>query len=180
MNEAELKQKSRSEYAPGDVPFVVHDKGGGLVISHDLIDAKWIALFGKAGLKETYDIILRFDEKRKTVFTTQETKAIAWNAGLPVLTARASYFRGQKWEWKSEKAVGLGDDRTIGTIYDIDISYHGMLDGPLKTLVESAGWRLERDWNDPVTKGALVMGLIGGAGALIAVVALVALLLLDG
>ncbi|EOC1313938.1 hypothetical protein [Cronobacter turicensis] len=64
---SELKYRLLELNQNGDIPFSVIEQEDTLVASWNIVDAKWIQLFGVGGLKKQYELTLRFDEEKHRV-----------------------------------------------------------------------------------------------------------------
>jgi hypothetical protein len=56
-----------------DAPVMVEERKGKLVATWKYVDARWLELFAKAGLSKSYELKMKFDEKRHTVTMVDRT-----------------------------------------------------------------------------------------------------------
>ncbi len=123
-------------------PFVVRDgkkEGVDLVAEWKIVDAQWYEIFAKAGIKRVFKVLMKFDEARGEVRSTDQAFEVEWRAGVPVLTAAGSAFRGQQWEMSFESVSAFREDGSWGEIYSYRFNT-GEIKGPLNKAAAEAGW----------------------------------------
>lgn len=111
-----------------------------LVAEWRIVDAKWIEIFAKAGIKRVFKVRMKFDEAKGEVRAVDEEWEVEWRAGVPTLSASASASRGRKWE-KSYEAVYAftEEDLSFGKIYEYSFST-SEIKGPLIKAAHAGGW----------------------------------------
>jgi hypothetical protein len=111
-----------------------------LVAEWRIVDAKWIEIFAKAGIKRVFKVRMRIDAAKGEVRAVDEEWEVEWRAGVPTLSASASASRGRKWE-KSYEAVYAfkEEDLSFGKIYEYSFSTSEIKD-PLIKAAHAAGW----------------------------------------
>jgi hypothetical protein len=127
-----------------DRPFQVIDAGetqADLIAEWRLADAKWRAYFGKAGLKSTFRILIRFDESQRQVRCIDEKRQIAWSTGVPSLVGE--WQRGQLFQWKMHKAWAIGESGKFEKVVDYTFSTAKIKD-PIYEVIRSSGWKVKR------------------------------------
>lgn len=123
-------------------PFVVRDgkkDGVDLVAEWKIVDAKWYEVFARAGIKRVFRVLMKFDEATGQVRSADQAWEVEWRAGVPVLTARGSAFRGQQWEMSFESVSAFREDGSWGEIYTYRFSTPE-IKGPLNKAAAEAGW----------------------------------------
>jgi hypothetical protein len=144
---SELKAKLLALNVPEN-PFSVKEQGNKIIVGWNLVDAQWIEMFGKAGLKDAYQMIISFDEKKNVVKYLDQTGQIEWHGTVPQAKFSASFFRGKKFEMKKEMAAGLKTDGTVGQIYNISFNSNQIKE-PIFKAIEEAGWKVDKSLGFP-------------------------------
>ncbi|WP_209279422.1 hypothetical protein [Parasedimentitalea huanghaiensis] len=104
-----------------------------------IIDAKWVEVFAKAGLERAARIKMRLDVDKHEVRVVDEDYTISWRVGVPTLSFSASAFRGQKKEVSFGKAYGFTEELRPGEIYNYRFDSKEMK-APLQDAVTGQGW----------------------------------------
>ena len=123
-------------------PFVVRDgkpEGVDLVAEWKIVDAEWYEIFAKAGIQRVFKVLMKFDEARGVVRSSDQEWEVEWRAGVPDLTLAGSAFRGQQWEMSFESVYAFREDGSWGEVYSYKF-ITGEIKGPLKKAVAEAGW----------------------------------------
>lgn len=123
-------------------PFVVRDgapEGVDLVAEWKIVDARWCEIFAKAGITRLFKVLMKIDETRGEGRAVDQEWSVEWRAGLPILSAQASGFRGQKWEKSFETVYAFREDLSYGEIYTYRFDT-GEIKGPLVEATRQAGW----------------------------------------
>jgi len=124
-------------------PFVVKQEGEEVVASWNLVDAKWIEIFGKAAMKKAYEIRLKIKEEKREVDYQEREGEVSWKAGLPETRYSIQRFKGKTASFKFGSAYGIKEDGSIGQIYDFDFSTKRIKE-PIFGVIEQAGWKVKR------------------------------------
>lgn len=134
-------------------PFVVRDGGpedADLVAEWRIVDARWVEIFAKAGLKKAAQVLMRLDDDAGEVRSVDRVFDVEWRAGVPSLSFSAEAFRGQKVEVSWGKGWAFREeDLAFGKVYDWRFDTRE-IKGPLQDAVTSGGW----SWR-PVAFGRL-------------------------
>lgn len=123
-------------------PFVVRDgrpEKVDLVAEWRIVDASWREEFGKAGLKRSFKILMRFDAAKHEVRAVDQEWSVEWRAGVPHMSIAAEGFRGRKWEMSFGGEYAFSESGELETIYQYRFST-GELKQPLQAAVTGAGW----------------------------------------
>ena len=123
-------------------PFVIRDgkpEGVDLVAEWKIVEADWYEIFAKAGIHRVFKVLMRFDEARGVVRSTDQEWTVEWRAGVPDLSLAASGFRGQAWEMSFESVHAFREDGSWGEIYSYKFDT-GEIKGPLRKAVAEGGW----------------------------------------
>ncbi len=123
-------------------PFHVVDgaaDGVDLVAEWKVVDAKWHEIFGKAGFKKTFRILLKLDTAKHEVRALDKEFEVEWSAGVPKISASASGFRGQKQEVAFGTAYAYTENAGPGQVYNYRFNTKE-LKTPLQEAVTSSGW----------------------------------------
>lgn len=139
---AEVLSRELLAYNATNYPFQITQKGNLLTAEWKLADAKWYALFGKAGLSEKYTLYLKLNQRTKTVLAIEYLRLLEWNARLPVAGAWWHFTYG--WnafnvEWKRVYGIKEINPFTIGKVcgYSYNINTVRI---PLLNIVMKNGW----------------------------------------
>lgn len=154
-------------------PYVVTETDAGLDLTLDIVDAKWYGLYFKEGLHRvhTYHVELPGDG---TYRVTDDSRTVEWQAGVPLVTGSVERTRGRVYERSAEKVWALGEDFRPGKVVDYRFnSEEGRL--LIRTVAERLGLKEERGRDEKI---GLYFAILGGAGAVLALVVLAVLALL--
>lgn len=125
-----------------DTPFRVRDgadEGVDLVAEWKIVDARWYEIFAKAGIKRTFRVLMKIDAAKGEVRSVDEALDVEWRAGVPVLSAKAAGFRGQKSEKSFEIVYAFREDGSFGEVYDYQFDT-AKIKNPLRDAAGGAGW----------------------------------------
>jgi hypothetical protein len=123
-------------------PWVVRDgkpEGVDLVAEWRIVDAQWYEIFAKAGIKRVFKVLIRFDEERGVVRSSDQEWEVEWRAGTPDLTLAGSAFRGRQWEMSFESVYAFREDGSWGEVYSYKFNTNE-IKGPLHKAAAEAGW----------------------------------------
>jgi hypothetical protein len=110
-----------------------------LVVEWKIIDKAWHGIFGKAKLQSVFIILLKFDSATNEVRALDKEWLVAWNAGMPILSAQTGGFRGQMNETTYNIGWGFTETSPMGEVIKYRFST-GEMKKPLKEAVTAAGW----------------------------------------
>ncbi len=110
-----------------------------IIAEWQIVDAKWVEIFAKAGLERAARIKMRLDVDKREVRAVDEDYTISWQVGVPTLSFSASAFRGQKKEASFGKAYGFTEELKLGEIYNYRFVSKEMK-APLQDAVTGSGW----------------------------------------
>ena len=133
----------------GDNPFKIIPMDENLKAMWNIVDAKWIEFFGKAGLKEYYEIHFFFDENKKEVSYNEKQGSVSWKAGVPEIAFEKSSFSGKTVQMKKSVAFGVKEDLTVGEIYNFDFNTKKIKD-PIFSIIEDSGWIIKRSFLEKI------------------------------
>ncbi len=77
-----------------DYPFeIVETDKYDLQLRFKLTDAKWKGILFRGGFNKDYWLYLKFDESTKTVYCSEKTRELSWDAGVGItnLTAKINF-----------------------------------------------------------------------------------------
>jgi hypothetical protein len=124
-------------------PFEIREggpEGADLVAEWRIVDAKWIEVFAKAGLRKGAQVLLRLDAGKGEVRSLDRDYTVEWRAGVPSLSFSAEGFRGQKVEMSFGTAYAFReDDLRFGKVYDYRFRT-SELKNPLQEVTAIHGW----------------------------------------
>ena len=127
------------ETAPWQIRAATPNEKCDLVAEWRIVDAKWYEVFGKAGLKSVFKILMKFDAVENEVRAVDQEWSVEWHAGVPALCVAAEAFRGQKVEMSFGTAYGFTEKGTVGEIYNYRFST-GEMKKPIQDAITGAGW----------------------------------------
>lgn len=110
-----------------------------LVAEWDIVDAKWRELFGKAGMHNTFRVLMRLVDGESIVRSVDEEVEVVWDIGVPRISFGARRFRGQKMEVSGGISFGLKDDGGFGEQYRYSFST-SEIKKPIQQVVAESGW----------------------------------------
>jgi len=140
---ADLQKKLLALNTP-EQPYVVTVQGNQVVATWNMVDAKWLKIFGESGMKKSYRMTLTLDEATHTANSVDEESEVTWSAGVPTMSAGFHRFKGNIIEKKEfGVAYGVKPDLSVGQLYkfDFDIS---KIKGPVKQVVADSGWNFKQ------------------------------------
>jgi hypothetical protein len=123
-------------------PFEIRNgkpEGVDLVAEWKIVDAQWHETFARAGIKRVFKVLMKFDETRGLVRSTDLEWSVEWSAGVPTLSLAGSAFRGQQWEISYESVHAFREDGSWGEIYSYRFNT-GEIKGPLHKAAAEGGW----------------------------------------
>jgi hypothetical protein len=103
------------------------------------IDAEWHRMFGEAGERTLFRVLMRLDEEHAVVRSLDRESMAAWQANALHLAYRETGFRGQKIEVGSAWSFGKTDDGSFGKTDETHYSTNELKE-PLRSAVKDAGW----------------------------------------
>lgn len=147
-------------------PYVATETDVGFDVTIEVADARWLGLFQQAGLSKVYTHHVAVPEPG--VYTvTDESREVEWVGGAPRVSATAQLVSGRVREIGARKVWAFDMQGRFGVQADYRFdSEEGR--GLLTGVAEELGLRRRRGGAEQV---GLVFGVIGGVGALAAVVA---------
>lgn len=130
-----------------ETPFTVQVQGNQVVGTWNIVDAKWYQIFAKAGMKETYQLIVDLDLAKYEAKYTDKKYSITWEAGLPRVGAEISAFQGKTFSKSSGVAYGIKDNMQLGEIYNFSFDTRN-IKRPIFAVLDQCGWKLKRSFID--------------------------------
>lgn len=110
-----------------------------IVAEWKIVDARWVEIFAKAGLKRAALVKMRLDVEKMEVRAVDQDYTVSWQLGVPTLSFAASAFRGQKKEMSFGTAYGFTEELKPGVIYNYRFDSKEMK-SPLQDAVTGLGW----------------------------------------
>jgi hypothetical protein len=135
--EAALKGVNRKT-----APFRVRDgrkEDVDLVAEWKIVDAQWSEIFAEAGIERVFTVLMKFDQAKGEVRAVDREWQVEWRAGEPILSLKASAFRGRKWEKSFETVYAFREDGSFGKSYDYRFDT-SEIHKPLIVAAHKAGW----------------------------------------
>jgi hypothetical protein len=124
-----------------DLPYQIKpSQTSDLEIEWKIVDAKWLGIFAKEKIKQTYRACLVLDEAKHTVRYWEALGSVAWVAGAPKVHFRSEFFRGKIISQKSYGVqYGVKEDKTIGKVYEYKFDINAVRD-PIRQAALEGGW----------------------------------------
>ena len=123
-------------------PFQVIDgaaEGVDLIAEWKIVDAKWVEIFAKAGLKKVFKIYLKLDENEHQVRAVDREYTVSWSAGVPQIALEVSGFRGQKQSIEFGAAYAFTETLAPGQVYNYRFDTRE-IKKPIQEAVTRCGW----------------------------------------
>jgi hypothetical protein len=123
-------------------PFRVRSgkkEGVDLVAEWKIVDAEWHEELARAGIERVFKVLMKFDEAKGEVRAVDQEWEVEWRAGEPVLSLKASAFRGRKWEKSFETVYAFREDGSLGKSYEYRLDTSEIHE-PLIAAAHKAGW----------------------------------------
>lgn len=153
-------------------PYTVTETPDGFNLGINIVDAQWYTLIRKSGLKRVFTYEVRLDDAAQSMTIIDVANTVKWSGGTESggglsLHAEKKMQRGRVYQFSFGKEYGV-DAKTgkVGKVADYSFNSN---EG--RNLIRDAAKEL--DWSEEasgVQKGAIAMGILGGGGALVAVV----------
>jgi hypothetical protein len=170
----QLVQRVR-ELADGS-PYVVEDTAEGFDVRLDLADARWHSLMSRESLRRVFVHHVAVDEEHGSLSITDDSRTVTWKAGLdsrdgklvPSLSGEAVRFQGRVVQVSRQKVLAWDEKGTYGTVVDYRLDSregHALI----RTAARELGFEQRRGTSERI---GLVVGVIGGVGAVLVVVVL--------
>ena len=116
-----------------------HSENVDLIAEWKIVDAKWYEIFAKANLTKVFRIYLKFDPAKKEVRAMDREYSVQWRAGVPSLSADASFFKGQKSSVSFGIGTGFSETASPGVVYKYKFNTNE-LKKPIQEAVAASGW----------------------------------------
>ena len=124
-------------------PWTVREAAAGeeadLIAEWRIVDARWFAVFGAAGLQETFAIHMRLHEDLHEVRTVDHSRSLDWSTGVPVLAAGWQVTRGRQVSVEFGKAYAFTEQLQFGQVYNYRFNSSEMRH-PLEQATLAQGW----------------------------------------
>jgi hypothetical protein len=153
-------------------PYVVTETDVGFDVTLDVVDAQWFGLYNLAGLQKVYLHHVAVPEPG-VYSVTDDSRTVEWVAGAPTLGSaervygRVKEFGAQKvWAFDARGDFGVQADYRFNSEEGRDL---------LTGVADQLGLEQRRGGAE---KTGLVFAIIGGVGALVAVVVVLVMALL--
>lgn len=155
-------------HAARATPYAVSVTAQAIEVTVDIGNAQWSSAFQQHGFESAYVVRLspRKDGRRYT--QTDTMYDIDWTGGVGRFTGRGHTQSGRSWSRKRRVEYGFGQDGRFGKQLDVNFNSSD-LQGWVRQVLEPSGWKPRLD-NE--ARGAVVFAIIGGGGAVVALVTL--------
>ncbi|MDR7255445.1 hypothetical protein J2X46_004452 [Nocardioides sp. BE266] len=167
---SEVAERIRARFA--GTPFTVETEGSVIRVRADLADATFLTWAAAHHVREVRMVEV-VAKKPGEAITRDVSQGFDLRGGAGVLTGSARVQSGRSWSYTRRVELGVGTDGSVGKQVDIDFS-SSQIQGPVDEVLRETGWKASWWGALPAeAKGALVMGAVGGLGAIAAVVAVI-------
>ncbi len=142
INFAELKKKI-TQLNDLDVPVTIAEKNAEhLKITWRYTDAEWYGLLVKKGLKNVYELHLKFDPEKKKVTAIDVKKNVNWGASPGGIKISGGFVRGVYVGIERGAAWGLNENFKPGKAYDYRFDPSEIKNPVINTILR-AGWDVQ-------------------------------------
>jgi hypothetical protein len=162
----------RVQTAAEGTPYTVRETDTGFDVTLDIVDAQWFGLLNRAGLSKVYTHHVSVPETG-VYSVTDESQTVEWVAGAPRTTGSSERVIGRVKEFGFEKVWAFDEHGDFG----VQAEYRFNSEEGRQLLVGVADQLGMQQRRGAAEKTGLVFAVIGGVGALVAVVVVLALAL---
>ena len=158
----ELMERVRA--AAEGTPYVVTETERGFDVTLDVVNASWYGVLNKAGVRKVFTHHVSVEDGTYTI--VDDVRSLEWVAGTPRIAATAERQYGRVIEFGAQKVWAFDEQGNFGVQAEYRFSSEEgrqLVDG----IARQMGLRPRRGTAEKV---GLVMGVIGGVGALVAAV----------
>lgn len=152
-------------------PYTVELEGSRIRVHADLADAEFLgwASAHKVKIVRGLEIVAT---KPGVAVTRDFEQDLELSVGAGRLTGRARVQSGRSYSFERRIEWGMGKDGTVGRQVDVRFSSKE-IQGPVNAVLKETGW-YSTFWTalPAESKGAVIVGAIGGVGAVVTVVVL--------
>ncbi len=123
-------------------PFAIRDGEEdevSLVAEWRIVEERWHDVFGRAGLKDVFRILLQIHPQSREVRALDVRYTLAWEAGFPTLRLSASGSRGQQWSYSAGTGYTFTEELGPEQVYDYRFRT-AEIRRPVQDAVTAAGW----------------------------------------
>jgi hypothetical protein len=146
-------------------PYVVRETDTGFDVTLDVVDAQWYGILNKAGLQKVYTHHVSVPEPG-VYSVTDDSRTVEWVAGVPRIAGSAERTVGRVKEFGFQKVWAFDEHGSFGV--QADYRFNSEEGRQLLTgVADQLGLRQRRG---AAERTGLVFAVVGGAGALLAVV----------
>ena len=153
-------------------PYRVVETDAGFDVTLDIVDAQWFGLLNKSGLSKVYTHHVSVPEPG-VYSVTDDSRTVEWVAGVPQVTGSSERVVGRVKEFGFEKVWAFDEHGNFG----VQAEYRFNSEEGRELLVAVADRLGMQQRRGAAEKTGLVFAVIGGVGALIAVVVVLAMAL---
>jgi hypothetical protein len=139
--EKEKLKKNILAVNSSDLPYQINPaENTDLELIWKIVDARWLGVFAKERLKQTYRAYIYLDESRHAVRFWQAIDNVEWVAGAPKIHFQKEFFRGKVIYQKSSGVqYGVKEDGTLGKVYEYKFDINDIV-GPVRKAALDGGW----------------------------------------
>lgn len=152
-------------------PYTVDLEGSRIIVHADLADAEFFGLASahKVKVVRGLDIVAKAPG---VAITRDFEQDLDLSVGVGQLTGQARIQSGRSWSYERRVEYGIGKDGNIGQQVDVRFLSSDLRD-PVNAVLKETGWYTGFWGSLPADgKGALIIGAIGGLGALATLISL--------
>jgi hypothetical protein len=109
-------------------------------ITWKITEARWLGVFAKERLKQTYRAYIYLDDSRHAVRFWQAVDEVEWVASAPKVHFSKKFFRGKIIYQKSFGVqYGVKENGTFGKVYEYKFDINNIV-GPVRQAALVGGW----------------------------------------
>ncbi|WMY76053.1 hypothetical protein RHD99_09000 [Buttiauxella selenatireducens] len=154
-----LKQRLLSMNDANEHPFILQKDGNDIIASWNIVDAKWLEVFGAGGLKKQFELRLIFDDETKTVKYKEKSSDLEWDANTKIFKFKKSVQYGKRLEFDSGASWGMKENGTFGKIYSYKFNSTEITD-PVFGVINECGWNINLSVLDKKTSRKAILCIV--------------------
>jgi len=115
-------------------------EGADLIAEWRIVDAQWVEVFAKSGIKKVFRIYLKFDPGKHELRARDHEYSLEWSAGVPKLTLATSSFSGQMTSVEFGSAYAFTETLAPGQVYNYRFNTNE-IKKPIQEAAAACGWK---------------------------------------
>ena len=125
--------------APWQVRPGLPEERADLVAEWRIVDARWIEIFAKAGLRKTFAVFMRLDAAACEVRGLDKSSSLEWRTGLPTSTFERDVQWGRQMSFDVGTRYGFDEQMQFGKVFSYRFT-SSEIKRPLQRTATAMGW----------------------------------------